>query len=482
MDTASQDISHLRDGGIGMKSRESRLTTLTLIVGLFALSLLTPTPQVWAETRSSNLDAIPTMRERVQVMERFWRWKRENVLPKVMREQGVDMWIIRSDEGELFFNNESPVFVSLLPANAEGLTLPSQYARPGSQQIPSFLLFHDQGSNIEYHEPREYSDIGRIVSQLDPQHIAISIFDNEALLQALGTKYADRTVSSWTLGVRWLETASAEQISVYRLVQRIASEVIAEGFSNRVVIPDVTTTADLNWWFRHRMLELGLEHENHPSMGVQRRPENIAKYDDPAEYFERGRTDNDMDVTIRRGDIISCDTDIMLFGLVTDSHQHAYVLEEGETDVPADLREALARVNRVQDRLAAEFLVDRTGKEIVAAATKIDFEEGVLEVDFGFHPPPMFIRRFLLGGFFFTTKPYVAGMTSSPGYYPTSIVTNDHPLHFNTLYAFEPHTRIAVEGWGPEGVELGLGQIVAFTPDGFRYLARAQESRWHIIQ
>ena len=93
----------------------------------------------------------------------------------------------------------------------------------------------------------------------------------------------------------------------------------------------------------------------------------------------------------------------------------------------------------------------------------------------------MFIRRFLLGGFFFPTKPYVAGMTSSPGYYPTSIVTNDHQLHYNTLYAFEPHISVAVPGWGPEGVELGLGQIVAFTPDGFRYLARAQEVEWHVI-
>jgi hypothetical protein len=189
-----------------------------------------------------------------------------------------------------------------------------------------------------------------------------------------------------------------------------------------------------------------------------------------------------MDVTIRRGDIISCDTDIMLFGLVTDSHQHAYVLEAGESEVPTDLREALAKVNRSQDLLAAEFQAGRTGKEIVTAAQTLDFEEGVLEVDFGFHPPPMFLRRFLLGGFFFTTKPHVAGMTSGPGYYPTSIVTNEHQLHHNTLYAFEPHIRVAVEGWGPEGVELGLGQIIAFTPDGFRYLARAQETQWHTIR
>ena len=43
-------------------------------------------------------------------------------------------------------------------------------------------------------------------------------------------------------------------------------------------------------------------------------------------------------------------------------------------------------------------------------------------------------------------------MTSGPGYYPTSIVTNEHQLHHNTLYAFEPHIREwPMEGWGPQG-------------------------------
>jgi len=452
------------------------------VYGLILTAALT-SGTVSAGSGDANTAVIPSMRERVRVMESFWSWKKENVLPAVMREQGVDLWIVRADEGELFFNNESPVYVSLLPATVEGMALPSRHVRPGSQRVPRFLLFHDSGSSVEYVEPKGYAEIGEMVRARDPERIAISSFDNQPMLDALGPEYGARTVSSWTLGVRWLETASPEQLSVYRLVQRVANEVIAEGFSNRVVIPDVTTTADLNWWFRHRMLELGIEHENHPTIGVQRKPENIARYGDPNGYFERGRTSNDANVTIRRGDIISCDTDIMLLGLTTDSHQHAYVLEEGETEVPADLREALRIVNRVQDLLAAEFRQGRTGKEIVAAAEKImATEDKVIETEAGFHPPPMFLRRFLLGGFFFPTKPYVAGMTSGPGYYPTSIVTNDHPLHYDTLYAFEPHTRVVVPGWGDRGVELGIGQIVEFTRDGFRYLARAQPNDWHVIR
>jgi hypothetical protein len=136
----------------------------------------------------------------------------------------------------------------------------------------------------------------------------------------------------------------------------------------------------------------------------------------------------------------------------------------------------------MQDKIAAEFKVGRTGKEIVAAANKIPRSHGVVHTEPAFHPPPMFFRRYLQGGYMFSHKTYVAGMTSGPGYYPTSIVSNDHKLHVNTLYAFEPHTRVAVSGWSERGVELGMGQIVVVRENGLEYLDRSQQSQWHVVR
>lgn len=424
---------------------------------------------------------ILSLRERVKLTEKWWRWKREHVLPMVMREQGIDMWIIRDDEADLYYNNMGPVYVSLLPANHQGMTYPSRYAPPGSQRLPRFMMFYDRGEEIEYVEPRDYKHITDLVKERDPHTIAVAQHNKERMIQALGEKYAPRAVDSWTLGVRWLETVGPERVSVYRHVQRVANEVIAEAFSNRVVIPDVTTTEDLNWWILHKYLALGLDMENYPTVNVQRSDENMARYDDPPEYFHKGKTNNGVSVVIRRGDIISCDTDLYMYGLITDSHQHAYVLKKGETDVPEPLKEALRKVNRIQDLFRKEFVAGRTGKEIVAASRKIVPEEGIIETELGFHPPPMYIWRFWLGGYMFDRKSYVAGMTSGPGYYPTSIVSNDHQLHINTLYAFEPHTRVAVPGW-KHGVELGIGQITVFTDEGLQYLARPQENTWHVIR
>lgn len=458
-------------------------SNLFVLVLLFDVALNATAQEKLLNTRQDIENILP-MRQRVQIMENFWKWKRDNVLPAVMKEQGVDLWIIRNNEADLYYNNEGPVFTSLLPANREGMTLPSQFAPPGSQRIPAFLFFYDTGDSIEYIEPQTYEDITELLQTRNPKKVAIGKHNNEMMLKALGEEYAELSISSWTLGVRWLETMSPEQISIYRYVQGLANDIIAEGFSNAVVIPGVTTTDDLNWWFRHKYLELDLEIENHPSVIVKRRPANIEKYKDidPLGKFRNGRTENGINVTIQRGDVISLDSDIMLLGLVTDSHQHAYVLQEGEMDVPERLKDALRIVNEMQDLFAKGFKVGRTGKEIVAAAKKIKPLPAVLETELGFHPPPMFIRRFLKGGYMFSHKTYVAGMTSGPGYYPTSIVTNNHRLYYNTLYAFEPHTSVAVEGWGEQGVELGIGQIAVFTEDGFRYLDRPQKTEWHVIK
>lgn len=424
---------------------------------------------------------ILPLRKRVEIMEKWWRWKREHVLPVVMREQVIDMWIIRDDEADLYYNNNGPVYVSLLPADHQGMTYASKHVRPGSQRIPKFMMFYDSGDKIKYLEPKDYGHISKLVEEHNPKRIAIAQYNNEKMVEAIGKKYASRIIDAWTLGVRWLETVGPERVSVYRHVQRVANEVIAEAFSNMVVIPEVTTTEDLNWWVLHKYVELGLDMENYPTINIQRSDENMAKYDDPPKYFRNGRTSNGVNVVIRRGDIISCDTDLYLYGLITDSHQHAYVLKPGESDVPEPLKEALRKVNHMQDLFRKEFKVGRTGKEIVAASQKIQRLPGIIESELGFHPPPMYIFRFWLGGYMFDRKSYVAGMTSGPGYYPTSIVTNNHKLHYNTLYAFEPHTRIAVPGW-EHGVELGIGQIAIFKEQGLQYLARPQQKDWHVIR
>ena len=244
-------------------------------------------------------------------------------------------------------------------------------------------------------------------------------------------------------------------------------------------MPDVTTTDDLNWWLRDKYLDLHIEIDNHPSITLKRRPSKIAEYATPEGAFRNGHTRNGVNVIIRRGDVISCDSDIMLLGLETDSHQHGYVLQKGETDVPEDLKNALKIVNDMQDSYRKEFKLGRTSAEVREATSKLPRDPLILSTASGFHPPPMFIRRFTENGLLFSRGTYVTGV--GRGYKQHPLLNPELGLHLNTFYAFEPHTTIKVPGWGEQGLEIGVGQITVFTENGLEYLDRAQ-TEWHVIK
>ena len=434
------------------------------------------------------------------MMEQFWAWKKKNVLPMIMREQGVDMWIVRNDEEPLYRQTsykEHPVYLSLLPANHEGMVLPSKFAQR-SMDVPETILLFDTGSEIEYLEPQDFAELGQMVKERDPKKIAISmknlyvrkqkfgdseqitVVKSDDLQQALGSKYTSRTVDSLHLGILWLSIIGPEQRSAYRYVQGVQNDILADAFSNKVILPNVTTIEDLNWWIRNRYQELHLDIDNHPSVVVLRRPSKIAEYLNLQNIFVAAGPGNGDDVIIRRGDIVGLDSDIMMLGLETDSQQFAYVLQEGEADVPDSLKKALRLMNEMIDAYRAAYVVGRTAAEIEDAGNAIKpHDPFILRAEFGFHPPPMFIRRFSRMGLQFSRGTYVAGIGS--GYKRHPLYSESLTLHYNTLYAHEPSFTFAVPEWGEDGVSFATEQLVVFTERGCEYLDRAN-LEWHVIK
>jgi hypothetical protein len=473
-----------------------------LLGGLVLLALTIGGSLAQVPPPGSGRDAanIIPMRERARIMEGFWAWKKAHVLPQIMREFGVDMWIVRNDEEPLYravSYREHPVYLSLLPATDEGMVLPSKYAS-GSMDVPATLILHDTGTSVEYLEPRDFADVGRVVREKDPKRIAISLKDlyirrkpvgdteqftivtSDEMQRALGPKYAARTVDSWHLGILWLTTIGPEQRSVYRYVQGVQNDIIAEAFSNRAILPDVTTIEDLNWWIRDRYRTAGLDFDNHPSVVVLRRPAKIAQYQESAKYFRNGVAGTGDDVIIRRGDIVGLDSDILLLGLETDSQQFAYVLQEGEKDVPESLTHALRAMNEMLDAYRSAYVAGRTAREIIEAADRIPPADPIItRAKFGFHPPPMFISRFSRNGLRFSDATYVSGI--GPGYKQHPLLSPSLKLHPNTLYAHEPSFTFAVPEWGKDGLSFAVEQLVVFTESGCDYLDRAN-LEWHVIK
>ena len=156
-----------------------------------------------------------------------------------------------------------------------------------------------------------------------------------------------------------------------------------------------------------------------------------------------------------------------------------------ETEVPAQLTEALLKANQLQDLIAQEFKVGRIGKGIEDASHAIPSEGNVHNysgIFLTFHPPPMFIRRFLQGGYMFSHKTCVAEISSQPQYYPMSIVSDQHRLSYNTVHVFHPHVRVYIPGWEENGAAIGVGRITAFTEDGFQYLDKPMKHSMHVVR
>jgi hypothetical protein len=137
-------------------------------------------------------------------------------------------------------------------------------------------------------------------------------------------------------------------------MQQVVWGIIDTAFSNAVIVPGVTHTEDVVWWMRQKVNDLGLGTWFQPSVEVQRKGVTDAQLGD--------------NPIIQKGDVLHCDFGITAMRLNTDTQHMGYVLRDGESEVPAGLKAALANSNKLQDIVMGEIKPGRTGNAILAAA------------------------------------------------------------------------------------------------------------------
>lgn len=406
---------------------------------------------------------ILPLRERAKVQDRWLSIRLERVLPDLMRRRQIDMWVIVSRE-----YNEDPVSLTMLPATWL------------AARRRTILLFHDPGADEPIErlavarydigdlfkkawdpesQPDQWRRLAELIVQRDPRKIAvnysqafaladgISSSELKALREALPPQYRERIVSGERLAIGWLETRTAEEMEVYSSICAIAHQIIAEGLSAQAVQPGVTTTADLEWWYRERIAQLKLATWFHPSVSIQRRTENQS--DDS--FASRPQS-----MTIRRGDLLHVDFGIEYLGLHTDTQQHAYVLKAGEDDAPAGLKRALTMGNRLQDILTSNFVVGRSGNEILKTSLRLAKEEGLKPTIYT-HP---------IGYHGHGAGPTI-GLWDQQGGVP---IRGDYPLQYDTAHSIELNVAQTVPEWDNQTVRIMLEEDAFFSRRGVRYI------------
>ncbi|UCC71088.1 MAG: aminopeptidase P family protein [Gemmatimonadota bacterium] len=427
---------------------------------------------------------LGTLREQAAIQQGWLQLRLERVLPRLMRDHGVDMWIIPMRE-----YNEDPIFRALVSPNTFAARRRTIYifcdrgpeegveriAIGGSSQgglyrvvtYPDAVLGAAAGEErrAEPFGPDQWQLLPPIVEACDPETIGVNISHTfafsdglsagewEQMRAALPEKYRQRVVHRERLALEYIAERLPEMLPVYVEMMKIAHEIIATAFSSDVITPGVTHTQDVRWWMRQRLNDLGLDTWFHASVDVQRQGVQMGDSANPV---------------ILHGDVLHCDIGVTALGLNTDTQHMGYVLRPGEADAPEGLKQALAVGNQLQDIVMEELEPGRAGNEVLRRALARMRDAGINGTVYS-HP---------VGDHGHGAGPLVGlwdRQEGVPG-------RGDVPVRPNTWYSIELQATTPVAEWGDQAVRMALEEDAYLDEGGDRHWVLGRQERFHLVR
>jgi hypothetical protein len=171
-------------------------------------------------------------------------------------------------------------------------------------------------------------------------------------------------------------------------------------------------------------------------------------------------------LVIMPGDLVHIDFGIVADGYCTDQQQHGYVLRPGETVAPDGLRLALARANRLQELLMAQFAVGSTGNDVLRSTLEDARAEGL---DALVYTHPIGLHGHAAG-------PSI-GLWDKQNGVPGQ---GDYAVHPSTAYSIELQVRTATPDWDGQIVQAMLEEDAWFDGETCAFLDGRQTELWLI--
>lgn len=441
------------------------------LVILLSLSLL-----IGVQLHSQNYPPVLSMQKQTELYNKNLEWKVDNVLPPIMKREGLEMWLIIC-----FENDPDPVYrtlnswpgddarrlsIILFHNTDDGLKkLSATWHGPGASGSFYEGIFNDRSFGAD----GQFKAVADYIRETDPKNIGINFDDTvlddfshanglshmhyEKLYAALDNKYRSRLVSAKNVVVGWYETRTPWEVSVFRTMAVTAHELIKEFYSKDVIIPDVTTNDEVRWWIVEKINAMGLESWFFPSIDIIRSPENKKTYGN--------------DNIIRRGDMLHCDVGISYMGMTTDMQHLAYVCNLGENDAPDGLKSVYNKGLRFQEICLEEMVEGRSGNEILAKVLERGNKENL--------KPWMYTHPV---NYFGHGAGMTIGMPENQTFHPGA---GEHPLFNNTTYALEFSVTGSVPEWENTDVRMGFEENMIFS-NGKAWLIDGYPQKMYIIK
>ncbi len=448
----------------------------------------TPGTRTSGSVAADTLRPFGLLRDQAMQMQRWFELRMERTLPMLMRREGVDMWVVPMRE-----YNEDPLFKAITSPTtfaARRRTIYVFFDRGPQQGVERIALGGTSQGNVfkavrsmkpvaqpaaggrdnsrqaELWGDEQWSILKQVIEERQPKKIALNTSrtfafadglasgEKEGMLEALGPAWASKVVNAEALAVDMIAARQPEEEAAFRELNRVAWEIITEAFSNKVITPGVTKTDDVVWWMRQRLADLGLSTWFQPSVEVQR-------------AFGSSELVG-VNPTIQRGDLLHCDFGVTALGLNTDTQHNGYVLREGETDVPAGLKQALANSNRLQDLTVEELKPGRTGNEVLKAVLTRMKAEGIDGTEYS-HPIGLHGHG---AGALIGLWDYQDGV---PG-------RGDHKIIPGMWYSIELQAMTRVPEWNNQLVRSAQEEDVIIDANGKVRWAFGRQSTYHIVR
>jgi Xaa-Pro aminopeptidase len=445
-----------------------------------------------SEERTMEKHPIMSMQAQFAYQDEILLDRLETVLPQVMEETGIDMWIVIGDE-----YNEGPTVESFLPSSffharrtaafifthQNGITTRCIVSKPdfSIDRFYTPVLLKPAGFDYETYystfapqydlekirkmdEEDLWSCINRIIKEQDPRQIAIDVSagtpfadglsktNHDHLLASVDQRYHDRFISSEPLAIRWLETRTPKEMELLTKIVTITRQIIKECYSRAVITPGTTTTGEARFFLMERATRLGM----------------IPWFDATVWIRRKGSSHIDDDsAIIQPGDLLHCDFGVRYAGLCSDVQEMAYVKAQDDDVLISELQRIHTTAMKLQDIMAATFVEGISGNEILTTSLARARGTGMRKPMIYSHP---------IGIFGHGPGP-VIGSFGNQKFVESS---GERLLHDSTCYAMELNVREQVPSW--DNLEIMYGQeIDILFKDGKVDFFAGRQEQLHII-
>jgi hypothetical protein len=280
------------------------------------------------------------------------------------------------------------------------------------------------------------------------------------LSEAMGPEATGRFMSAADLIDEYLNTRIPEELPHYETLVHLTEVLARRALSNEVITPGVTTVGDIRRWLYDALWENGVTTWFQPDLRVQRRD---VEEELSGSFLAVSREE----MVIERGDLVHLDFGICYMGFDSDWQKMAYVLRDGETDVPDGLKRAIANTNALQDALIQASRPGLTGGEVYEA-TMAEMERQGIEAMIYSHP---------LGN-------HGHGMGASIDFRSAQGGSQERlarRLRRGSYIAIELNTRTPIPEWDNEEVTI-MGEDPAHLTDEGWVFFRPRQEEFYVIR